>query len=187
MKRTIGLLLLLFCAARVAQAEDAVNWLSLPTSMTFDSVAYRLSWSSHPVPAYYLQEYLPAGETSEHYLRMVLVCAIVERADVNSVVASKIAWLNRRKATDPIVNFAVVRNPANGEVILDFVLSAGPVVEWNAYRYSSLKKDGNLLFGISRRAYGDDATEFLRGLKAVRSAGINALAAYALPAVQPTK
>jgi hypothetical protein len=41
------------------------------------------------------------------------------------------------------------------------------------------------LFGISRRAYGDDATDFLRGLKSVRPAEIKALASYQLPVVRP--
>ncbi|MBV9152261.1 MAG: hypothetical protein JO204_10855, partial [Alphaproteobacteria bacterium] len=81
------------------------------------------------------------------------------------------------------------------EVIVDFVLSdytynkAGSLVEWNAYRYAALKDQGGhsgvLMFGLSRRAYGDDATEFLRRLKAVRPAETDALAKYTLPAVRP--
>jgi hypothetical protein len=40
------------------------------------------------------------------------------------------------------------------------------------------------LFGISRRAYGDEATDFLGGLKSVRPAEIKALASYPLPVVR---
>jgi hypothetical protein len=102
--------------------------------------------------------------------------------------------LNKRKSTDPTVNFAAFKNPKNGEIILDFVLSAKDpkgedVVEWNAYRYAAWRDKGGesgvLLFGISRRAYGDDATDFLRGLKSVRPAEIKALASYPLPVVRP--
>jgi hypothetical protein len=187
-------LLLLYCVfgnAGVARADGAVDRLSLPGPVKFNGESYRLSWSSHPSPHYYKQEYLPAGQTSERFRHMALVEAIVRGVDVNGAVAAQIKMLNKRKATDPTVNFAVIKNPKTGEVILDFILSAQNtnVVEWNAYRYATLKGKGHesgvLLFGISRRAYGDDATNFLRVLKVTRPAEINALASYPLPVVRP--
>jgi hypothetical protein len=64
------------------------------------------------------------------------------------------------------------------------------VIEWNAYRYAALRGKGGasgvLLFGISRRAYGGDATNFLRRLKSARPAEVNAFATYPLPVVRPT-
>jgi hypothetical protein len=187
----VGLLLLVI--ARSALSEDAVDRLSVPGPIDFNAASYRLSWSAHPSPDYYKQEYLPAGQTSEHFERMLLVEAIARGVDVNGVVTAQVNRLNRRKATDPTVNFAIVKNPKTGEVILDFVLSddsdkTGLIVEWNAYRYTSLNDakghSGVALFGISRRAYGDDTTEFLRGLKAARPAEIDALAKYPLPVVR---
>jgi hypothetical protein len=177
-----------------ARPDTVVDRLSLPGPLAFNGETFRLSWTSHPKPHYYKQEYLPAGQTSERFQRMLLVEAIVRGVDINAAVAAKVGMLNKRKATDPTVNFAVVKNPKTGEVILDFILSADnpkgdDIVEWNAYRYAALTgKDGAsgvLLFGISRRAYGDDATDFLRKLKSERPAEINALATYPLPAVQP--
>ena len=197
-RRRIGLAaggLLLFLIAQPAWSDEAVDRLSVPGPITFNAASYRLSWSSHPSPYYYKQEYLPTGQTSDHFERMLLVEAIAQGADVSGVVSAQVNRLKRRKATDPTVNFAILKNPKNGEVILDFVLSddndkTGYVVEWNAYRFTSLKdKDGNsgvLLFGISRRAYGDASTEFLRGLKAARLTEIDALAKYPLPVVRPT-
>lgn len=190
------LLIELFCTAPNAWAADAVDRLSVPGPIDFNAVSYRLSWSSHPSPDHYKQEYLPAGQTSEHFERMVLIEAVAQGVDVNGAVSAQVNMLNQRKSADPTVNFAILRNPTNGEVILDFILSAQndkgeSVVEWNAYRYASLKgKNGNsgvLLFGISRRAYGDDTGVFLRGLKTQRLAEINGLASYKLPAAQPTK
>jgi hypothetical protein len=178
---------------QIASSDAAVDRLSIPGPISFNGTSYQLSWSSHPNPNYYKQEYLPAGQTSEHFQRMVLIEAIAQGADVDGAVSAQVSMLNRRKSTDPNVNFAIVKNPNTGEMILDFILSAedtkgGSVVEWNAYRYAALKdKDGNsgvLLFGVSRRAYGDDSTEFLRGLKSARPAEINALAHYRLPVVQ---
>jgi len=178
----------------VARSDTAVDRLSLPESIEFNGESYRLSWSSHPKPDYYKQEYLPSGQTSERFQRMVLIEAIVRGVDINDAVAAKVSMLNKRKSTDPTVNFAVVKNPKNNEIILDFILSAedpkgDDIVEWNAYRYAALKGKGRasgvLLFGISRRAYGDNATDFLRTLKSVRPAEVKALATYPLPVVRP--
>jgi hypothetical protein len=180
----------------VARSDSAVDRLSLPESIEFNGESYRLSWSSHPKPDYYKQEYLPSGQTSERFQRMVLIEAIVRGVDINDAVAAKVSMLNKRKSTDPTVNFAVVKNPKNNEIILDFILNAedpkgDDIVEWNAYRYAALKGKGGasgvLLFGISRRGYGDVATDFLRRLKLARPAEVNALAAYPLPVVRPVE
>jgi len=78
-------------------------------------------------------------------------------------------------------------------MVLDFVMSKdskkGSIVEWSAYRYAPLTGNGGnsgvLLFGISRRAYGANSTEFLRGLKSARTAELDALVRFRLPAVDP--
>jgi len=178
----------------VAHSQSAIDRLSLPGGVDFNGETYRLSWSSHPTPDYYKQEYLPAGQTSERFQRMMLIEAIVRGLGVNDAVTAQIGKLNKRKATDPTVNFAVLKNAKNDEVILDFILSAKDprdedIVEWSAYRYATLKGKGNesgvLLFGITRRAYGNETADFLRSLKSARPADINALAAHPLPAVRP--
>ena len=191
-----GLLLIQLMLGKVgvARSDGAVDRLSLPGSIEFNGESYRLSWSSHPTSHYYKQEYLPPGQTGERLQRMVLIEATVRGVDVNGAVAAQVNMLNKRKSTDPTVNFAAAKNPKNGEIILDFVLGAQDpkgedVVEWNAYRYAALRgkggESGVLLFGISRRAYGDDTTNFLRRLKSARPAEVNALATYPLPVVRP--
>jgi hypothetical protein len=191
-----GLLLIQLMLGKVgvARSDGAVDRLSLPGSIEFNGESYRLSWSSHPTSHYYKQEYLPPGQTGERFQRMVLIEATVRGVDVNGAVAAQVNMLNKRKSTDPTVNFAVAKNPKNGEIILDFVLGAQDpkgedVVEWNAYRYAALRgkggESGVLLFGISQRAYGDDTTNFLRRLKSARPAEVNALATYPLPVVRP--
>jgi hypothetical protein len=161
----------------LARSEAVVERLSVPQSFEFNGESYRLSWSSHPRPHYYKQEYLPSGQTSERFERMILIEATV-RAQVDRS--------NRQ--------FRYPQEFKNDEIILDFILSAQDskgedIVEWNAYRYAALKGKGGVsgvvLFGISRRSYGDDATNFLRRLKSARPAEINALAAYPLPFVRP--
>ena len=165
--------------------------LSVPGPITFGPDTYTLSSSERLSPNDCKQEYLPTGQTSGHFRQMVLVGATLP-ADIEHTVADKVQWIEKRKATDPVANFALIRNPKNGEVILDFLFSSDEpngdyVVEWDAYRYATLPgkdgKSGVLLFGISRRAYGDDTTAFLRALKARRPQEIDALAKYKLPPV----
>lgn len=203
--RRRGFFSLIYCAGliaagimlgqtRVARSETVAKRLSLQETIAFNGESYRLSWSSHPTSDYYKQEYLPSGQTSERFQRMVLIEATLRGVKVDDAVGAQVSMLNKRKSTDPTVNFAILKNAKTGEVILDFVLSAQDrkgedIVEWNAYRYASLKgksgTSGVLLFGISRRAYDGDTTNFLRALKSERPAVINALAAYQLPAVRP--
>lgn len=190
--RLAAALTLLVCAGMPADAEDsAVDRLSVPGPITFGPDTYKLSSSERPSANDCKQEYLPVGQTSGHFQQMMLVEATLP-ADVERVVADKVQWVEKRKATDPVANFALIKNPKNGEMILDFLFSSDEpngdyVVEWDAYRYAPLPgkdgKSGVLLFGVSRRAYGDDTTAFLRALKGTRPQEIDALAKYKLPPV----
>jgi hypothetical protein len=108
----------------VAHSEGVVERLSVPESIEFDGESYRLSWSSHPRPHYYKQEYLPSGQTSERFQRMIFIEVTAREVNVKGVVAAQINMLNKRKSTDPTVNFAILQNSKNNEIILDFILSA---------------------------------------------------------------
>ena len=184
----LGATALLFSASAVL-AENATERLSVPGPISFHGESFVLSWASHPYPHYYKQEYLPAGQSSERYTAMVLLDANMAQSDVRAAAAATVDMLQKRKASDPLVNFSEIENPKTGEIILDFILSDGDIVEWNAYRYAPWKgaggKAGVILFGISRRAYGDDATAFLARLKVARPADIDALAGAPLPKVAP--
>ena len=186
--------LLLLCPFAPASGDDVVDRLSVPGPLIFGQTSYHLAWSAHPSPYYYKQEYLPVGQRTGDFQRMVLVEAVVQGTDVGKAVAAQVDLLNRRKATDPTVNFAISKNPKTHEMVLDFVMSKdggkeGSIVEWSAYRYAPLTgkdgKSGVLLFGISRRAYGENSTDFLRGLKSARTAELDALVRFRLPAVAP--
>ncbi|HTO28689.1 MAG TPA: hypothetical protein VL017_08865, partial [Devosia sp.] len=82
--------------------------------------------------------------------------------------------------------FDMISNEATGELILDFLLSDSStgtvIVEWNAYRYVP-RGDGLMLVGISRRGYGDDASDFIARLGDWRTSSIESLAVMELPEV----
>lgn len=187
---------------RLAAALAAALWLvpvqaqttdhlGLPGPLTLAGDSYALAWSSRPADNYIKQEYLPAGETSDGYSRMLLVETVTGGIGVMDAVRAQTNMLTQRKTTDPLVNMDVVQNKATGEALLEFIVSSKDdsgeyTVEWNAYRYAPLTEaaggPGVMLFGISHRAHGNEAAKaFLQGLSSLRPAQIEALAAAPLP------
>jgi hypothetical protein len=193
----ITLLFLTFTAFAPMNNDLTVkDYLSLPETLTFDSTAFKLAWSSHPNEGYYMQEYLPKGETLERFNRMMIVSAIVGDVKLKVAVDAKIDELNQRKVTDQTVNYEISSNPKTGEYLLDFIVSASEngkttITEWNVYRYMNLKdKSGSagiLLVAYSRRAYGDDIDSFLRSLKSERPNDIRKMTEFEIPKIKLAK
>lgn len=171
-------------AGPVLAQEEAIG---VPGPIVFEGTSFDLAWTSHPMDTYYKQEYVPAGQMVESYAEMFMVDVLTQSPTPHETVAAFAAELDKRKETDPLVNYAILENPDTGEVIFDFLLSdtssGSIIVEWNAYRYTPLG-DGLSLFAISRRGYDEDgAKSFLAQLPEWRAASINALAALELPEI----
>jgi hypothetical protein len=186
---TLGLMLVAASVAPTMAQDAVVEALGVPGPIQFMDDSYALSWTSHPTPDYFKQEYLPDGQQSDSYAAMFMVDALTSSGTPQGAVNSLIAGLEQRKPTDPMVNYNQISNPQTGDVILDFLVSVSggaPIIEWNAYRYTKLG-DGVALYAISRRAYGDDIGTFLGQLSAMRQANISALADFDLPPVTVAK
>ena len=183
---TFGLMLAAASVGTVMAQDAVVEALGVPGPIDFLGDSYALSWTSHPTPDYFKQEYLPEGQQSDSYAAMFMLDALTSAATPQSAADGQIAGLEERKASDPMVNYNQISNPETGEVILDFLLSddsgPAPILEWNAYRYTKLG-DGIALYAISRRAYGDDVEAFLGQLSQMRQDNISALAELDLPPV----
>lgn len=170
-------------------SPPAEERIGIPGPIKFGTQSFALAWTSHPASDQYKQEYLPAGESVDRYSSMLMIDVTTSATTAKALAGKMIESLKARKATDPVVNYDVISNPASGELILDFVLSATgadgkDIIEWNAYRYSSQGK-GVRMVGISRRAYGDRVDPFLRSeLGKLRTRDIATLSALAL---QPVK
>ena len=169
-----------------------IDYLNIPGPIKFTDTAFNLSWSANPNASYFKQEYLPSGEVAEHFNQMVLVEVLYGEVTAADVLKAQAARIDQRKASDPVARYQVIENPENGELILDFLMSSAgkkgmDVAEWNAYRYKNIRdqsgRKGVLMFGISKRSYGEKITKFLTTLKTDKTATVNALAAYALPQV----
>ncbi|MDR6992661.1 hypothetical protein [Luteimonas sp. 3794] len=181
---TAAVWLVLLCVPFGAVAADIADRIGVPGPIRFDDTEFALQWTSNPSAELYKQEYVPAGQRVQRYDSMVVIDVRPLGADVAQTVRAMIELINARKATDPVANFDLLVNEAGDEVLLDFLMSApdasGIVVEWNAYRYfRGPDGQGTTMVGISRRAYGDAARDFVADLKARRVQDIETLAALA--------
>lgn len=180
--------------AHAGHAEHAapVERLGIPGPISFAGTRYALAWTSHPSPALYKQEYLPAGETLERYQSMLMVDLRPSEGNAVQSAAGMVKTLNARKATDPVVNHDLLVKDDGSGALLDFVMSSkdasGVIIEWNAYRYTTTPDGrGSQMVGISRRAYGDAAARaLLTGLKESRAKDIDALAKMTVPVAKPS-
>lgn len=171
---------------------DVKEYLSIPGPINFEKSNFNLAWSSNPNPNYFKQEYIPLGESVEKYNQMVLVEVVLGDITVEDAVNAQLNQIEQRKKTDALARYQVIENPNTGEVIVDFLISAGTekaisVVEWNAYRYKAFQDEagrkGILLFAISKRGYDDKINSFFETLKTGRIETINLLGSYELPVV----
>ena len=167
-------------------SQNLKNYFSV-SEVTLSNTIYKLAWSSHPNAVYYKHEYLSAGEKAENFKTMVMIEAIIKDLPIEKVVRLKEAELQERKKTDKVCNYQITTNSQTGEYMIDFLMSSGDIVEWNAYRYKKIvDSKGNptiLLFALSKRAYGDEYTTFLTRLKSDRIDYINLVWNYNLPTI----
>lgn len=183
------LVLLLGAAPAPARAEAPVERLGVPGPLHLDGQAFHFAWSSHPVPHFYKQEYLPDGQALPGYDQMLMIDVLLGEAGPQELFQAKLAELDARTAADPLVNYDWLVKEDGSAYLLDFVLSGRTasgqlIVEWNAYRYEALP-GGVVMLGISRRGYGDEgARGFLADeLKSRRQAWISELAGLEMPRI----
>lgn len=173
-----------------AQTTPVKNYLNLKVPVNINRTNFQLVWSAHPTKEYYKHEYLEKGDTLPNYRRMVLVEAIKDpNLTIEQVAGRKVEEIKRLKANNPIVNYNVFTK--NGQMIIDFLLSENnpdgtiKIIERNVYKYGGFKdkfgKTGVQLFGVSDRAYGEDAERFLKELKENKDVLVEQVANYVIP------
>jgi hypothetical protein len=178
----------------LAQAGKAVtDYLNVPGPIVLDNNSYSLSWSSHPAANFYKQEYIVKGDNPDKYKTMVLLDVITGQENIKDVVGAKIAELKKLKESNPVVNYEVINNPATGEYMLDFLMTANApdgsitIIERNVYRYKIVAdKSGQkaiMLFGVSTRAYGNAVDAFFTSLKSNRKTLMNSVAKTKMPEI----
>ena len=184
--------ILWFLTATFSTKAQVKDHLSVPGPIQFDSVAYALSWSSHPTDNYYKHEYLPKGADPDKFNQMLLVEFVAGKWKAMDVLDEKVRELDQLKRVNPVVNYAIFKNATTGDLILDFLVSKNSpdgktilFAERNVYRYKKITiaggQDGVLLFGVSVRSYGDAIMNFVSQLKDNRKALIDKVGHFTLP------
>lgn len=114
-----------------------------------------------------LKEFIPKGETLDHWTRLAGLFEYPRDNDVKAVVGR---FVQAIKQANPDAQSAVIENPQTGDVIIDFVTwpSNHAFVEFNVFLYSKKSGGGLLAKQYAVRAYGDP-TEFLKKLKTERT------------------
>lgn len=193
---TLSVGLLLTTASFGQATKTVINYLRVAGPISFEKDSYNLAWTSHPADNYYKQEYLAQGDTIEKFKRLILIDVLVGKTKIKDLVATKIAELNKIKASNPIVQYQTFEK--GDEIMLDFLLSENTpdgklvsTIERNVYRYKNITgKNGQkavLLFGVSNRAYGNEIGDFLLNLKDNRHDLLNAVGAFDLPEITIAK
>ena len=176
MKKVVISIIISLLSCLSLSSQSATEYFNVGNPIKYCGTKYSLVWSAQPQENYYVQEYLPKGETLEHYNQMFTVSVIFWDRTPLEAVQAKIAELEERKKSDPITKYMVAEN--NGDYILEFLVgdsSNGKMntveVDVHYYRQMTINgKKASVLCFYSGRAYGDDILPFIQSIPEKRNA-----------------
>lgn len=167
-----------------------IDRLGVKGPLEFNKTNFNLAWTDHPNNNYYIQEYLPIGEKTDHFNQMLTIHLFDTDINVEEAVAQKVKELNIRKEKDAICNFQITESPDGKEFIVDFLLGESKenkmtIVEFNVYHYKQIEISKNkkalVVYAYSKRSYGDDITNFFKTLKDDRKICLNQMISSDIP------
>lgn len=190
--KNVLLIISFFCFSFTTLNSDSLDKLGVKGPLEFGKTMFKLAWSDQPRPNYYIQEYLPEGESLEKFNQMISIHLFATDIKLKVAVKLKIEELTKRKKTDGVCNFIVTESPDGKENIVDFLLGeskgdAMTIVEFNVYRYKQVdlgnNRTGIMVYAFSKRSYGDEITQFFNTLKEDRVKYLNQMIGAKLPTV----
>lgn len=167
--------LLFVAAGAYARAEESAT--TPPKSLTFDGQTLNLAWQGG-TPDAPIYEYVPAGETLDHWTHLASIREYHSLHDVKQLAENTIEMVKQNYPGAPSQS---VDNPHGNETIIDFLVSApdDSFVEYNIFKYAKREAGGIVAQQYALRAYGDDKS-FLKDLSATRDRLINEMADHGL-------
>jgi len=93
----IHVLVLAVLATFSLRGNDIVERLGVPGPLRYSATSFELKWTHKPAESYYVQEYVPRGETVEQFRQMLTLTVLAVDAEANAVEAMKIDELEKRK------------------------------------------------------------------------------------------
>ena len=173
--------------------DEPLDRIGIKGPLEFNKENYKLSWSAKPNENYYVQEYLPKGETTERYNQMLTIHLFITNLDTKEAVEKKVNELETRKKTDPICNYSVNESPDGKEFMVDFLMGESKgdemtVAEFNVYYYKKIaldnSKNGIIVYSYTKRSYGEEITKFLKNLGKDRTNFLNQMISTEIPTVK---
>ena len=173
-------------------ADNPVDRLGVKGPLVYGDTNFKLSFTDKPNDTYYIQEYLPAGDTLPKFNQLLTIHLFAKDIATEDAVKQKIEELAKRKLTDRICNYKVIESPDGKEFILDFLISESKknvmeMVEFNIYHYKKIELADNkksiLVYAYSKRSYGDDIKPFLKALKGERIKMLDTMIAAQMPVI----
>ena len=130
--------------------SQAIDKIGLPGPMVFGDTSFNLAWAENPRDNYFVQEYVPDGETVERFKQMLTMNVFIVDMSVEDAVKQKMLELEERKKADPTCKYKVMNSPDGKEIMIDFILGESKdnvmtIMEFNIYRYWKIelgKKEG---------------------------------------------
>src|SRR5438067_1989097 len=113
-----GVILLISLCSFTYLKNDIKNYYGISDTLTFNNTSYKLVASYHPNDGYYKQEYIPTGESPDHYNTMLIVDFYVTDQPVKRLVKIKENEITTAKKTDPVANFEQFENTELGEFLI---------------------------------------------------------------------
>lgn len=174
------------------EGDEVKDYLQAGTTIHWNEQTFHLVWSSKN-DDYYIQEYLVAGDSLNHFSEMVSLFVLNKDIPLEDAVRVKMEELKQMKKSDPIVNFAVTSNSKYKGDVLDFLVGqynedTATIVEFNAYRYLQMKIGSNkkalLVIAYSKRAYSYEIAPFLSKLKENREQFVKHLFEVKIPNIK---
>ena len=191
MKTTLLLFSVLFLSFTTINSNP-IDKLGVKGPLEFNKTRFNLAFANHPRANYYIQEYLPAGETVEKFNQMMSIHLFQTELETVDLVNHKIAELTERKKTDGVCNYEIIESPDGKEFILDFLLSETKgdemtIVEFNVYHYKEIQVGDDqkavVVYAYSKRSYGNKIIKFLKNLKDDRTTHLNQMIAAKMPEI----
>lgn len=170
MKKTLICIIMLLAGIAAASADEVKEYFSAGNPIKFCDTAYYLQWSTDIDNYYFIQEYLPQGQTFDDYTKMFTVSVMFTGNTAEDILESKLAWVAERQRTDMVCNYRMFKQ--DDEYMLDFITSEGndeglTQVERNIVRYYPMKINGQsavIQCYYTSRAYGDDILPFIKAI-----------------------
>jgi hypothetical protein len=181
-----SLLLLFSLPFLTLKGDDPIDYLGVKGPLKFNKNVFELAWSAKPNESSFVQEYLPKGETVDHFNEMLTLNLFITNLTVEDAIRMRVSDLNNNKSIKAS-NVSVTENPDGNEKMVDCTITAGNVAEFVIYRFKQIDlpndRKGLIVFSYSKRNYGDTVEKFITDLKTERITLLNTMIATEMPKV----